>query len=169
MNSNIDNEVSAHINDSGFDNSPKSVIPLLQYVQEKFSYIPEKAIYKISEITKVSPSHIYGVITFYSQFRLTPMGRNVIRVCDGTACHINNSTGIYEELVDILGIKDGETSKDCKWTLLTVACLGCCSLAPVIMINDRTYGRLTGKQLKKIISDYDNDEDNNVNEDGMDK
>ncbi len=154
----MEQEISANIADyvqkAGFEGSPRSVIPLLQYIQEKFSYIPEKAIDEISLWTKVSRSHIYGVITFYSQFRLIPLGRNVIRLCDGTACHINNSEQIYDELVSILNIKDGQTTEDGMFTLLTVACLGCCSLAPVIMINDRTYGRLTPKQLKKIIDSY---------------
>lgn len=154
MNMNLDMDIKNHIQSSSFEKSAKSVIPLLQYVQEKFSYIPEMAIKEISDWTMVSQSHIYGVITFYSQFRLTPMGKNIIRVCDGTACHINNAEGIYEELSGILKIKDGETSKDGMWTLLTVACLGCCSLAPVIMINDKTYGRLNANQLKKIIDNY---------------
>ncbi len=144
---------------SGYEKSPKSVIPLLQHVQESFSYIPEKAIEEISEWTRVSRSHIYGVITFYSQFRLIPLGKNVIRVCDGTACHINSSEQIYEELSGLLKAKDGETTQDGMFTLLTVACLGCCSLAPVIMINDRTYGRLTPKQLKKIIDSYYEDKE----------
>lgn len=154
MKQEIEVSVEEYIRGSDFAKSPKSVIPLLQYVQEKFSYIPERAINEISNWTMVSSSHIYGVITFYSQFRLVPLGKNVIRLCDGTACHINNSEGIYDELVSLLNIRDGETTEDCMFTLMMVACLGCCSLAPVIMINEKTYGRLTPKNLKKIIDSY---------------
>jgi NADH-quinone oxidoreductase subunit E len=96
---------------------------------------------------------MYGVATFYAQFRLSPVGKNIIRMCHGTACHVQNVTAVTEDLIEELGIKDGETTADGLFTLETVACLGCCSLAPVMMISDETYGKLDGKKAVKIIKD----------------
>ncbi|MGE5496689.1 MAG: NAD(P)H-dependent oxidoreductase subunit E, partial [Syntrophothermus sp.] len=113
-----------------------SLIPLLQSAQESYGYIPEKIIYYISELAGISPSEIYGVITFYSQFRLKPPGRNIIRICEGTACHVNGAKTVLNVLQEELGIDIDETSGDGAFTLQSVACLGCCSLAPVMMINN---------------------------------
>ena len=131
-----------------------ALIPLLQAAQEEYSYIPDEAVTRIAEVTGKSPSDIYGVVTFYKQFRITPLGKYVIKVCDGTACHVNASKDLIDTIEDILGIKPDETTEDGLFTFMTVACLGCCSLAPVIMVNDATYGNLTPKKLKKIIKDY---------------
>ena len=130
-----------------------SLIILLQSAQESYGYIPEKAIYYISELLNIPAADIYGVITFYSQFRLKPMGKNLIRICEGTACHVNNAKALLSCFRDELGISVGETSDDGLFTLQSVACLGCCSLAPVIMINDTTYGNLDKTKLKKILKD----------------
>jgi len=143
-----------YIHNAPFPAKAGSVIPLLQYVQGKCSYIPEQAIAEIAKHTGVSPSHIYGVITFYAQFRLTPLGTHVIRVCDGTACHINGSEALIQELESLLQVTSGETTQDGMFTLLSVACLGCCSLAPVIMIDDETFGRLNISKLKAIIDGF---------------
>jgi len=129
------------------------LIVLLQSAQESYGYIPEKAIYYISELLNIPASDIYGVITFYSQFRLKPMGKNLIRICEGTACHVNNAKALLACFRDELGIGVGETSEDGLFSLQSVACIGCCSLAPVIMINDRTYGNLDKPKLKKILKD----------------
>jgi NADH-quinone oxidoreductase subunit E len=131
-----------------------ALIPLLQSAQDAYGFIPESAIDHISEVVGIPSAEIYGVITFYSQFRLKPMGKNIIKICDGTACHVNASTGILKALEDELQILSEETTEDGLFTLQKVACLGCCSLSPVIMVNDETYGRLTPKKVKDLIREY---------------
>jgi len=128
-----------------------ALIPLLQSAQDSYGYIPEKAIHYISELVNIPAADIYGVITFYSQFRLKPLGQYVVRICEGTACHVNGAKSILKVLQNELGIGVGETSDDGQFSLQSVACLGCCSLAPVIMINDETYGNLDADKLKKVI------------------
>ena len=135
-----------------------SLIPLLQAAQDSYGYIPEKIIYYISELVNIPAADIYGVITFYSQFRLKPLGKNLIRICEGTACHVTGAKSILSVLQDELGITVGETSDDGIFSLQSVACLGCCSLAPVIMINNTTHGNLTQDKLKKIIKKYKSEE-----------
>lgn len=131
-----------------------SLIPLLQSAQDTYGYIPEKAIHYISEMVNIPAAEIYGVITFYSQFRLKPLGKNIIRICEGTACHVNGAKSVLSVLQNELGIGVGETSDDGLFSLQSVACLGCCSLAPVIMINDETHGNLTATSLTRIIKNY---------------
>ncbi|HQO09302.1 MAG TPA: NADH-quinone oxidoreductase subunit NuoE [Clostridiales bacterium] len=135
-----------------------SIIPLLQGVQEIYRFIPKEAILKISEATGLSESDIFGVVTFYSQFRLNPVGKHIIKVCHGTACHVQNANGITTALVNELGVEDGKTTSDRLFTLESVACLGCCSLAPVMMIGEETYGKLTGEKAVKIIREIRNRE-----------
>jgi NADH-quinone oxidoreductase subunit E len=137
-----------------YDGAPGELIPLLQSAQDHFGYIPRRAISYISSVTGISESDIYGVITFYSQFRLQPMGKYVVRACAGTACHVSGAKTIIETIEDELGIEVGDTTEDGLFTLNTVACIGCCSLAPVIMINDDTHGRLTPASLRKLLRDY---------------
>jgi len=137
-----------------YDGAPGELIPLLQSAQDHFGYIPRKAISYISGVTGIPESDIYGVITFYSQFRLRPMGKYVIKACAGTACHVSDSKTIIETIEDELGIEVGGTTEDGLFTLNTVACIGCCSLAPVIMINDDTHGRLTPASLRKLLRSY---------------
>ncbi len=137
-----------------YDGEPGELIPLLQSAQEHFGYIPRRAINYIAGVTGIPESDIYGVITFYSQFRLQPMGRYVIRACAGTACHVSGARLIRETIEDELGIEVGDTTQDGLFTLNTVACIGCCSLAPVIMVNDDTHGRLDPTSVRKIIRDY---------------
>ncbi|MCF8234565.1 MAG: NADH-quinone oxidoreductase subunit NuoE [Bacteroidales bacterium] len=127
------------------------LIPLLQGTQDIFGYIPREAFLKISEETGLDLSDMYGVATFYAQFRLNPVGKHIVKVCHGTACHVQNANEVTESLQDALKIKDGETTEDGLFTLESVACLGCCSLAPVMMIGDETYGKLDGKQAVKIV------------------
>ena len=128
-----------------------SVIPLLQGTQELFGYIPTEAFKKISKETDLKISDMYGVATFYAQFRLKPVGKHIIKVCHGTACHVQNANAITDSLKEALGVNDGETTPDGLFTLESVACLGCCSLAPVMMIGNDTYGKLTGGQSVKIV------------------
>ncbi|MGE5401594.1 MAG: NADH-quinone oxidoreductase subunit NuoE [Ignavibacteriales bacterium] len=131
-----------------------SLIPLLQSAQDSYGYIPEKIIYYISELVGIPAAEIYGVITFYAQFRLKPLGKNIIRICEGTACHVNGAKTVLAILQDELGISIGETSEDLIFSLQSVACLGCCSLAPVMMINDETFGNLTKEKICKAIRKY---------------
>lgn len=128
-----------------------NLIPLLQGTQNLFGYIPRDAFLKISEETGIRLSDIYGVATFYAQFRLAPVGKHIIKVCHGTACHVLNAKEVTESLAESLKVNDGETTEDGLFTLESVACLGCCSLAPVMMIGDDTFGKLTGKQAIKIV------------------
>ncbi len=131
-----------------------ALIPLLQSAQDSYGYIPEKAIYYISEVVGIPAAEIYGVITFYSQFRLKPLGRYVVRVCEGTACHVNGAKNILDTLQNELGIGVDETTPDGLFSLQSVACLGCCSLSPVITIDDETFGNLTPEKTGRIIKRY---------------
>lgn len=134
------------------------LIPLLQDVQDEFGYLPEEQLKQIAEYVGIPFVTVYGVATFYNQFRLTPLGKNIIRVCRGTACHVKNSANILTALETELGIKAGQTTRDKLFTLEIVACIGACSIAPVININDEYYGRITVKEIPKILSKYKKEE-----------
>ena len=129
-----------------------AVIPILQKVQEKLGYLPEEAVNEIALFLRASESEIYGVITFYSQFRTTPCGKNIVRVCRGTACHVRGGTRIRAEVEKHLGIRAGETSPDLEYTLETVACIGACALSPTMVVNEETYGQMTTKKVAEIFS-----------------
>ncbi len=137
-----------------YDGQAGALIPLLQSAQDTYGYISEKAIDYISHVTGIPSADIYGVVTFYAQFRTKPLGKFVIKVCNGTACHVNGARSITDTINDELNIDYDETSGDGSFSLLSVACIGCCSLAPVIVINDETYGRLTPAKLRKILRTY---------------
>jgi len=134
-----------------FNGKKGNLIPILQGTQQTFGYIPTEAFVKIADETGLNLSDMYGVATFYAQFRLMPVGKHIIKVCHGTACHVQNSNTITVALQEALGVLDGETTEDRLFTLESVACLGCCSLAPVMMIDDDTYAKLTGKEAVAII------------------
>ena len=136
-------------------NGPQMAIPVLQGIMEEFRYVPLEAIERIAAKTEMTESQLYGVATFYAQFRLTPVGEKIIKVCHGTACHVGGAEGLTESLESRLDIKDGENTPDMKYTLDSVACVGCCSLAPVVMVDEKTYGRLDRKKAAKIIDDLD--------------
>ena len=131
-----------------------NLIELLQNVQDIYGYLPEIAMMDIAEFLHLPNSSVYGVATFYNQFRLTPLGKNVINVCRGTACHVKDSANILSTLESELGVCVGMTTRDKEFTLEEVACIGACSIAPVISINGEYYGRLTTKDIPKIISEY---------------
>lgn len=135
-------------------NDKSALIPLLQDVQAAYNYLPELALRDIAEFVGIPLSRVFGVATFYNQFRLTPIGKNVIRVCRGTACHVKNSSNLLFALETALGIKAGETTRDKNFTLETVACIGACSIAPVITINEEFFGRLSVKDIPKILKTY---------------
>lgn len=130
-----------------------SLITILQKTQDIYGYLPKDAIIYISERTGIAESEIMGVATFYTQFRLTPVGKYLIMLCQGTACHVNSSELILQTIKDELGIEDGETTEDGLFSLKCVACLGCCSLSPVMMFNESTYGSLTPEKTKKILKE----------------
>lgn len=133
---------------------PGTLISLLQAAQEAYGYIPEAAIRRIHLAVGVPLAEIYGVITFYSQFRLKPLGKYLIKMCDGTACHVNGSERLAGAIEDELRLGGGDTTADGLFTLQKVACLGCCSLSPVIMINGETYGRLTPKKVQQLLKEF---------------
>ena len=130
-----------------------SLITILQKTQEIYGYIPIDAVYHISERTGLTPAKILGVATFYSQFRFQAVGKYLIMICKGTACYVNGAERIIEAIKDELGIGDNETTEDGLFSLSLVSCLGCCSLAPVMMINEDTYGSLTPETVVKILRD----------------
>lgn len=130
-----------------------SLIPILQKTQNKFGYISKSSVEEIAQYLEISKSEVYGVATFYTQFRFEPLGEHQIKVCHGTACHVKGSEHITETIESQLGIKIGETTDDELFTLERVACLGCCSLAPVMMIDGEVYGNLTTEKVKKILND----------------
>ena len=134
------------------------LIPILQGAQELYGYLPEEVFHKIHHDTELSLSQMYGVATFYSQFRLNPVGKHIVKVCHGTACHVQNAGELTEYIEDFQEVKDGETTEDGLFTLESVACLGCCSLAPVIMIGDEVYGKLDGKGAVKIVKEIKSQE-----------
>ncbi len=132
---------------------PGSLITILQKAQDLYGYLPIDLLSYIAHETKIKPAKVMGVVTFYTQFRMEPVGKNLILLCQGTACHVNGSSSIEQAICDELNIKEGETTPDGLFTLNNVACLGCCSLSPVMMINDETYGNLTPDNVRKIIKD----------------
>jgi NADH-quinone oxidoreductase subunit E len=131
---------------------PGAVIPVLQEIQDTYGYVPPVAIERIAENMGIPASEIYGIVTFYAQFRLEPMGKNLIKVCHGTACHLSGAERIAQALAKVVGAKEGETSQDGMFTVERVACLGCCSLAPCIMLNGEVHGRLTPEAISKMVS-----------------
>ena len=139
---------------SRYEKKERYLIPVLQEAQEEYGYLPEEVMKEIALGLNLSLSQVYGVVTFYSQFHQEPRGNNIIRVCMGTACHVRGGEGILNAIKDELGIGAGETTDDLEFTLESVACIGACGLAPVIMINDETHGRLTPEKIPEIIEKY---------------
>lgn len=132
-----------------------SLIPILQAVQARLGYLPEEAVVQIARFLGTPESEIYGVLTFYAQFRTSPVGRNLVTVCRGTACHVRGGARILEEVARRLGIKEGETSPDLEYSLETVACLGCCALAPTMVINSEVHGQMTTKEAAALFSEIE--------------
>ena len=131
-----------------------ALIPILQEVQSLYNYLPKDALKYVAAQTGTPIAQIYGVVTFYSQFHLNPRGRNIIRVCQGTACHVRGGKTILQALEKELDIKAGHTTDDLRFTLETVACIGACGLAPVMQVNEDPHGRLTPDKLKAILAKY---------------
>jgi len=132
-----------------------SLIPVLQDVQEAFGYLSEEAIEELALLMGISANEIYGVATFYTQFRFNPPGRHTVQSCQGTACHVRGGRKILDELEQRLGITVGQTTEDGQFDLERVACLGCCALAPVVAVDGKVYARMTAKKIPSVLSQYD--------------
>jgi len=137
-----------------FQGRKGTLITVLQQVQAHKGFLEKEALERVARRMRVPTARIYGVVTFYAQFRLTPVGKNLIRVCHGTACHVQNADGLTEAAEAELGIKTGGTTADLLFTIESVACLGCCSLAPMIMVGDKVFGKLSTDKVRKVIKDY---------------
>lgn len=152
----LEERMQAVLSDS--EDGQGGLIPLLQKVQGEFGYVPEEAIFGISDVLGVPASEVFGVLTFYAQFRLTPQGRNLVRVCRGTACHVRGSPRILQAMERCLGIRSGETTAGLEFSLEDIGCFGSCSLAPVMVVNQDTYGRLTPEKAVQIVESYREDD-----------
>lgn len=137
---------------SSYEGRVDELIPILQQVQQVFGYLPELAMKKIAKFLKLPESTVFGVGTFYAQFKLVPTGRNVIKVCRGTACHVRGSAQILGEIEKQLGISAGETTPDLENSIETIACFGSCALAPVVVINGKVHGRMTTPKAREILN-----------------
>ncbi len=136
---------------ASFKGEKSEIIPMLQQVQQQFGYLPEAAMKQIAEFVHVPASTVFGIATFYAQFKLVPTGRNVIKVCRGTGCYVRGAPRIISEIENKLNIKDGGTTQDLEYSLETVACFGSCALAPVVVVNDKVHGRMTPDKARKLI------------------
>ena len=138
---------------SKYEGKPDNLIPLLQHIQSEYGYLPEESMQKVADYAQVPSSQVYGVATFYTQFRFTPVGKNKIMVCRGTACHVKGAPRITDEVEKELGIKEGETTEDGEYTLESVACIGACGLAPCMMVNDKVEAKLSPKKIKEYFKE----------------
>ena len=136
---------------ANYSRDSSNLIPILQEAQEKFGYLPEEAMRRFAHFLGVPESTIFGVVTFYAQFKLTPTGRKKIVVCRGTACHVRGGARVLREIERRLGIKPGETTEDLEYTLETVACIGACALAPTMRKDKETYGQVTTQKVAEVI------------------
>ncbi len=132
----------------------RRLIPVLQKVQGELGYLPEEAVSEIARFLDISGNEVYGVASFYAQFRFERQGEHIIKVCEGTACHVGGGTRILDEVERELGIQSGETTKDYKFSLERVACVGCCALAPVVVVDNTVCGKMTPSKAKKILAKY---------------
>jgi NADH-quinone oxidoreductase subunit E len=137
-----------------YQNQEGALIPVLQEAQAIFGYLPEEVLILISKRLKIPLSRIYGVVTFYAQFYLTPRGRHTVRVCRGTACHVRGGKNVLKAVQQYLGIGENETSPDFKFTFETVACLGACALSPVLLVDKNYYGKLTPAKVEQVLKQY---------------
>jgi NADH-quinone oxidoreductase subunit E len=138
---------------SDYEGDSGELIPILQVAQERFGYLPEEVMAGIAQFLKLAPSAVFGVGTFYAQFKLTPTGKRGIKVCRGTACHVRGADRILQEIERRLGIKPGGTTSDLAYSLETIACFGSCALAPVMVVDKTVYGRMTPPKVAQILAD----------------
>jgi len=138
---------------SQFNRDSSNLIPILQMAQERFGYLPEEVMQGIAKFLRIPEGTVYGVTTFYAQFKLTPIGKRMIKICRGTACHVRGANQILQEVEKRLGIKSGETTDDLEYSLETIACFGSCALAPVMVVDKTVHGRVTTKKVGEILTD----------------
>ncbi len=139
----------------GFPAEKASLIPILQRVQSNMGYISPSAAWEISQALRLTESQVYGVASFYSQFRFTPPGRHRFHVCLGTACHVRGGQALLDTLELRLGIREGQTTPDRKFEINRVACLGCCALAPVVKVGDRIHAQVSVLKLRELVEEHD--------------
>jgi NADH-quinone oxidoreductase subunit E len=137
---------------SHYHGEKQDLIPVLQETQAQFRYLPAEALLEISRFLHIAESTIYGVCTFYAQFKLKPQGRKTVKICRGTACHVRGGPKVLDETEKILKIKAGETTEDMEYSLETIACFGSCALAPVMVIDEAVYGRMAPNKVKGVIT-----------------
>ncbi|GHT36630.1 NADH dehydrogenase [Endomicrobiia bacterium] len=136
------------------------LVPILQTIQEEYKYLPEEILAFVASTLKISPSKVYGVATFFAYFTLEPKGKYIIRICDGIACHVKRSTNLIETVKNKLGLKENEIStKDMLFTIDTVACLGACGLAPVVVVNEGVHGQMTPGKIVSLVDEILKQED----------
>ncbi|MDI6821669.1 MAG: NADH-quinone oxidoreductase subunit NuoE [Actinomycetota bacterium] len=143
---------------SSYKGRKRDLIPILQAVQANFGRLPEEAMLRIARFIGIPESEVYSVASFYTQFRLTPLGRKHVTACRGTACHIRGAPHILREIEKAIGIKEGEVTSDLEYSLETVACIGCCALAPCIRLNRDVYGEMTPEKVKELFPASDEGE-----------
>lgn len=136
-----------------YENKKEAVLDILQDVQEEFGYVPKESVLYIASVSSVNLSRLFGILTFYSQFYLYPRGKNIVKVCCGTACHVKGGGRNLVRIEEKLNIKEGQTSADGMYTLEKIACMGACGLAPVVTVNKDVYGHVTLDKIDKIIKD----------------
>ena len=141
---------------SGTGTGRQAVIPILQAIQSKYRFLPEEALRKVSDLTGITAGRLIGVASFYSQFRLEPTGSHLVRVCTGTACHVKGAPLVHDAVLRELGIGEGsDTDASRKYTVEKVNCMGCCTLAPVVRIDDTTYGHVASDKVRNILNDFE--------------
>jgi NADH-quinone oxidoreductase subunit E len=145
---------------SSYQGREAELIPILQEVQREFGYLSEPAIKQIARFLHLPEVTIFGVATFYAQFKLVPTGRNIVKVCRGTACHVRGGARILKEVQKQLGIKPGESTPDLEYSLETVACIGACALGPTMVTNNEIHGNMTTKKVAEILNRGDKGEQN---------
>jgi len=137
---------------SQYDGESGDLIPILQEAQERFGYLPGEVMQWIAKFLRLPESNVFGVATFYAQFKFTPIGKRIVKVCRGTACHVQEGARILSEVERQLGIKPGETTNDLEYSLETIACFGSCALAPIVVIDKTVYGRMTTKKVAEFFT-----------------
>ncbi len=136
---------------SKYSKDKSNIIPILQAVQAEYGYLSEESISTIASYLRLSQSVVYGVATFYAQFKFVPVGKKLVRICRGTACHVRGVSRVFDEASKLLDIGEGETTPDLEYSLESIACFGSCALAPVMVVNDAVHGKVTPDQVKKIL------------------
>jgi NADH:ubiquinone oxidoreductase subunit E len=138
-----------------FGSDKENLIMILQAIQRRYNFLPEATLYYVAEKVSLPISRIYGIATFYAGFSLEPRGRNVISICLGTACHVRGAGRVHDTIKEHLAVRDGETTEDGRYTLESVRCIGCCSLGPVVKINEDVHARISPDEMKKVLDGYE--------------